>query len=50
MHLDPFEIVKISLHPDLSGFIDHSDAEIFCVKARAFLLLNGLSEAHYHMR
>jgi nitroimidazol reductase NimA-like FMN-containing flavoprotein (pyridoxamine 5'-phosphate oxidase superfamily) len=36
-------------HPQLAGFIDHEDAVIFGVKVSAFLLLNGLSEAHYQM-
>ena len=43
------EIRKLFLekHPHLTDFIDHSDAEIFCVKAHAFLLLNGPSDAHF---
>jgi general stress protein 26 len=34
-------------HPHLKGFIDHPDAEIICIKIKAFLLLNGLTDAHY---
>ena len=37
----------IKTHPHLSDFIDHADAEIFCIKVGSFLLLNGLSEAHF---
>jgi nitroimidazol reductase NimA-like FMN-containing flavoprotein (pyridoxamine 5'-phosphate oxidase superfamily) len=37
----------LKIHPHLVGFIDHADAEIFCIKVNAFLFLNGLSEAHY---
>ena len=37
----------IKTHPNLDGFIDHTDAEIFCIKVGAFLLVNGLSETHY---
>jgi nitroimidazol reductase NimA-like FMN-containing flavoprotein (pyridoxamine 5'-phosphate oxidase superfamily) len=37
----------IKTHSHLSDFIDHADAEIFCIKVGSFLLLNGLSEAHF---
>jgi uncharacterized pyridoxamine 5'-phosphate oxidase family protein len=37
----------IKTHPHLSDFIDHADAEIFCINVGSFLLLNGLSEAHF---
>ena len=37
----------IQTHPQLAGFIDHTDAEIFCIKVSAFLLVNGLSETHH---
>jgi len=40
----------LATNPELSGFIDHSDAEIFCIKIRALLLLNGLRETHYQTR
>ena len=37
----------LNAHPHLSDFIDHQRAEFFAVKVSAFLLLNGLSEAHF---
>jgi nitroimidazol reductase NimA-like FMN-containing flavoprotein (pyridoxamine 5'-phosphate oxidase superfamily) len=39
--------ILIKTHPQLADFIDHADSEIFCIKVCSFLLLNGLSEAHY---
>jgi nitroimidazol reductase NimA-like FMN-containing flavoprotein (pyridoxamine 5'-phosphate oxidase superfamily) len=37
----------LKTHPHLKEFIDHPDAELIRIKINAFLLLNGLSEAHY---
>jgi nitroimidazol reductase NimA-like FMN-containing flavoprotein (pyridoxamine 5'-phosphate oxidase superfamily) len=37
----------LTIHPGLKDFIDHPDAEIICIKVNAFLLLNGLTDAHY---
>ena len=37
----------MEMHPHLAEFINHSEAEILCVKIRSFLLLNGLNEAHF---
>jgi len=37
----------LKTHPHLKDFIDHPDAELIRIKINAFLLLNGLSEAHY---
>lgn len=37
----------IKTHSHLAGFIDHADAEIFCIKVSSFLLLSGFSETHY---
>ena len=34
-------------HPHLEGFMDHPDAEFLCIKIKAFLLLNGLTDSHY---
>jgi nitroimidazol reductase NimA-like FMN-containing flavoprotein (pyridoxamine 5'-phosphate oxidase superfamily) len=34
-------------HPGLKEFMDHPEAEIICIKVNAFLLLNGLTDAHY---
>lgn len=34
-------------HPSLAGFIDQADAELFCIRTTSFLLLNGLTEAHF---
>ena len=39
--------IFLDMHPHLVDFIDDADAEIFCIKVSAFLLLNGLSESHY---
>jgi nitroimidazol reductase NimA-like FMN-containing flavoprotein (pyridoxamine 5'-phosphate oxidase superfamily) len=37
----------LSRHPHLREFLDHPDAEILCIKIRAFLLLEGLTDAHF---
>ncbi len=37
----------LEAHPHLEAFIDHEDAELICIKIKAFLLLNGLSDSHY---
>ena len=37
----------LAAHPHLSGFINHPEAEILCVRIVSFLLLNGLEEAHF---
>jgi nitroimidazol reductase NimA-like FMN-containing flavoprotein (pyridoxamine 5'-phosphate oxidase superfamily) len=34
-------------HPHLREFMDHSEAEIFCIKVDSFLLLDGLTDAHF---
>ena len=34
-------------HPYLKDFMKHGDAEIFSVKVVSFLLLEGLSDAHF---
>lgn len=34
-------------HPHLREFLDHPDAEILCIKVGSFLLLDGLTDAHY---
>ncbi len=34
-------------HPHLKEFLDHPDAEIFCIRVVSFLLLDGLTEAHF---
>ena len=34
-------------HPHLKSFIDHPDAEVLCIKIKAFLLLNGLTDSHF---
>lgn len=34
-------------HPHMEEFISHPDAEILCVKITSFLLLNGLTDAHF---
>jgi general stress protein 26 len=37
----------LAIHPHLSEFINHSEAQILCVRIHSFLLLNGLQEAHF---
>jgi nitroimidazol reductase NimA-like FMN-containing flavoprotein (pyridoxamine 5'-phosphate oxidase superfamily) len=34
-------------HPHLKEFIEHPDAELICIKIKAFLLLDGLTDSHY---
>lgn len=34
-------------HPHLKEFMDHPDAEVICIKIHSFLLLDGLTEAHF---
>ena len=34
-------------HPHIKELMDMQDAEILCVKVKSFLLLDGLSEAHF---
>jgi nitroimidazol reductase NimA-like FMN-containing flavoprotein (pyridoxamine 5'-phosphate oxidase superfamily) len=34
-------------HPHIKDLMDMPDAEIFCVKITSFLLLDGVSEAHF---
>jgi nitroimidazol reductase NimA-like FMN-containing flavoprotein (pyridoxamine 5'-phosphate oxidase superfamily) len=34
-------------HPHLESFLAHPDAEVFCIKIRSFLLLDGLTDAHF---
>ncbi|MEJ2724129.1 MAG: pyridoxamine 5'-phosphate oxidase family protein [Deltaproteobacteria bacterium] len=34
-------------HPYLEEFLAHPDAEVFCIKIRSFLLLDGLTDAHF---
>ena len=34
-------------HPQVEEFLDHPDAEILCIRVESFLLLNGLTDAHY---
>jgi nitroimidazol reductase NimA-like FMN-containing flavoprotein (pyridoxamine 5'-phosphate oxidase superfamily) len=41
------QAMLLDVHPHLSEFIDHSEAEILCVRIQSFLLLDGLQEAHY---
>ena len=37
----------LNTHPHLQDFIEHADAELICIKINAFLLLNGITDAHY---
>jgi nitroimidazol reductase NimA-like FMN-containing flavoprotein (pyridoxamine 5'-phosphate oxidase superfamily) len=34
-------------HPHLKEFLDHPDSEVICIKIRSFLLLDGLTDAHF---
>ena len=34
-------------HPHLHAFMRHPEADVFCVKIRSFLLLDGLQQAHF---
>ena len=37
----------LQTHPHLDSFMQHPEAEVFCVKISSFLLLNGLQQAHF---
>lgn len=37
----------LRIHPYLEEFMEHPEAEIFCVKISSFLLLDGLQEAYF---
>jgi len=37
----------VERHPHVKEFLDHPDAEILCIRVESFLLLNGLTDAHY---
>jgi nitroimidazol reductase NimA-like FMN-containing flavoprotein (pyridoxamine 5'-phosphate oxidase superfamily) len=37
----------LSRHPHLREFLDHPDAEVICIKIHSFLLLDGLTNAHF---
>jgi hypothetical protein len=34
-------------HPHLGVFFEDPDAEILCIKVHSFLLLDGLTKAHF---
>ena len=34
-------------HPHVKEFVDHPDSEILCIKVTSFLLLDGLTDAHF---
>ena len=34
-------------HPHLKDFLNNPDAEVICIKIRSFLLLDGLTDAHF---
>jgi nitroimidazol reductase NimA-like FMN-containing flavoprotein (pyridoxamine 5'-phosphate oxidase superfamily) len=34
-------------HPHVKEFLNHPDAEIFCIRVESFLLLDGLIDAYY---
>lgn len=34
-------------HPHLKEFMNHPDAEIMCIRINSFLLLDGLTDAHF---
>jgi len=37
----------LSRHPHLKEFLADPDAEVICIKIRSFLLLDGLTDAHF---
>jgi nitroimidazol reductase NimA-like FMN-containing flavoprotein (pyridoxamine 5'-phosphate oxidase superfamily) len=37
----------LQTHPHLEIFMQHPEADVFCVKIRSFLLLDGLQQAHF---
>jgi nitroimidazol reductase NimA-like FMN-containing flavoprotein (pyridoxamine 5'-phosphate oxidase superfamily) len=37
----------LSRHPHLREFLEHPDAEVICIKIHSFLLLEGLTDAHF---
>jgi nitroimidazol reductase NimA-like FMN-containing flavoprotein (pyridoxamine 5'-phosphate oxidase superfamily) len=37
----------LSRHPHLREFLGHPDAEVICIKIHSFLLLEGLTDAHF---
>jgi nitroimidazol reductase NimA-like FMN-containing flavoprotein (pyridoxamine 5'-phosphate oxidase superfamily) len=37
----------LQTHPHLNNFMEHPEADVFCVKIRSFLLLDGLQQAHF---
>ena len=41
------QAMLLDVHPHLTEFINHPEAEILCVRIQSFLLLDGLQEAHY---
>jgi nitroimidazol reductase NimA-like FMN-containing flavoprotein (pyridoxamine 5'-phosphate oxidase superfamily) len=36
-------------HPHIKELLDHPDAAILCIRVRSFLLLDGLTDAHFEM-
>jgi nitroimidazol reductase NimA-like FMN-containing flavoprotein (pyridoxamine 5'-phosphate oxidase superfamily) len=34
-------------HPHLNIFLDHTDAELICIKITSFLFLDGITDAHF---
>ena len=34
-------------HPHLDDFMQHPEADVFCIKIRSFLLLDGLQQAYF---
>ena len=37
----------LASHPQLASFLDHEDCAILCITVSSFLLLKGLTDAHY---
>ena len=37
----------LQTHPHLDEFMQHPEADVFCVKIRSFLLLDGLQQAYF---
>jgi hypothetical protein len=37
----------LKMHPHLDNFMQHPEADVFCVRINSFLLLDGLQHAHF---
>jgi nitroimidazol reductase NimA-like FMN-containing flavoprotein (pyridoxamine 5'-phosphate oxidase superfamily) len=42
-----YQAKLVERHPHMKEFIQDPDAELFCIKVASFLLLDGLTDAHF---